>query len=66
MTAFVTHEGMLQSRRMPYGLSSAPSSFQKIVFSVLLGIEGTLYLLDDVIYGKDKVEHHQLLDEVLS
>ena len=67
LTAFVTHEGMFQDRRMPYGLSSTPSAFQKIVSSVLSGIEGTLNLLDDVnIYGKDKAEHDQRLDEVMS
>ena len=67
LTAFVTHEGMFQYRRMPYSLSSAPSAFQKIVSLVLSGIEGTLNLLDDVVvYGKDKAEHDQRLDEVMS
>ena len=66
-SAFVTHEGMFQYRRMPYGLSSAPSAFQNIVSSVLSGVEGTLNLLDDVVvYGKDKAEHDQRLDEVMS
>ena len=67
LTAFVTHEGMFQYRRMPYGLSSAPSAFQKIVSSVLSGIEGTLNLLEDVVvYGNDKAEHDQRLDKVIS
>ena len=66
LTVLVTHEGMFQYRRMPYGLSSAPSAFQQIVFSVLSGIEGTLHLLDDdVVYGKDKAEHDQRLDEMM-
>ena len=52
---------------MPYSLSSAPSAFQKIVSLVLSGIEGTLNLLDDVVvYWKDKAEHDQRLDEVMS
>ena len=67
LTALLTHEGMVQCRRMPYGLSSAPSAFQKIVSLVLSGIEGTLNLLDDIIIDeKDKAEHDQRLDEVFS
>ena len=66
LTPFVTHAGMFQYRRMPYSLSSAPSAFQQIVFSVLSGIEGTLHLLDDdVVYGKDKAEHDQRLYEMM-
>jgi len=32
LTAFITQEGVFQYYRMPYGLTSAPSAFQKIVF----------------------------------
>ncbi|XP_030838443.1 uncharacterized protein K02A2.6-like [Strongylocentrotus purpuratus] len=57
----------LQYRRMPYGLNSAPSAFQKIVSSVLAGIEGTLNLLDDVVvFGEDKAQHDQRLAEVMT
>ncbi|XP_030840818.1 uncharacterized protein K02A2.6-like [Strongylocentrotus purpuratus] len=67
LTAFNTHIGMFQYRRMPYGLNSAPSAFQKIVSSVLAGIEGTLNLLDDVVvFGEDKAQHDQRLAEVMT
>ena len=29
ITAFITHEGLFRFRRVPYGLASAPSAFQK-------------------------------------
>ena len=52
---------------MPYGLSSAPSAFQKIVTSVLSGIPGVLNLLDDmVVCGANTEEHNHRLQEVLS
>ncbi|XP_003731307.2 uncharacterized protein K02A2.6-like [Strongylocentrotus purpuratus] len=67
LTAFNTHIGMFQYRRMTYGLNSAPSAFQKIVSSVLAGIEGTLNLLDDVVvFGEDKAQHDQRLAEVMT
>ena len=67
LTAFVTHEGVFQYRRMPYELSSAPSAFQKIISSVLAGIPGVLNLLDDVVIcGNDKDEHDQRLQEVMT
>ena len=66
-TAFITHDGVFQYRRIPYGLSSAPSAFQKIVSSILSGMEGTVNLLDDVVvHGRDQAEHDQRLKEVLA
>ncbi|CAM4657545.1 unnamed protein product [Lepidochelys olivacea] len=29
LTAFITHEGLFHFKRVPYGLASAPSAFQK-------------------------------------
>ncbi|XP_072169474.1 uncharacterized protein [Diadema setosum] len=67
LTAFMTHEGVFQYRSMPYGLSSAPSAFQKIVSSVLSGIPGVLNLLDDVVVcGATTEEHDRRLHKVLS
>ncbi len=37
LTAFVTHIGVFRCTRMPFGLSSAPSCFQKIMYTILLG-----------------------------
>ncbi len=49
LTAFVTHAGVFRYTRMPFGLSSAPSCFQKIMVSVLAGIPGVAIYLDNVV-----------------
>ena len=51
---------------MSYGLSSAPSAFQKIISSVLSGIDVCINLLDDiVIHGRTKDQHDKRLQLVL-
>ena len=39
-TAFVTHTGVYQFKRMPFGLSSAPRAFQKVMVTVVAGVPG--------------------------
>ncbi|KAL0148064.1 hypothetical protein M9458_056604 [Cirrhinus mrigala] len=63
LTAFVTHAGVFRYTRMPFGLSSAPSCFQKIMVSVLAGIPGVAIYLDDVVIHGPTPESH---DERLS
>ncbi|ROL53705.1 hypothetical protein DPX16_2426 [Anabarilius grahami] len=46
LTAFVTHAGVFLYMCMPFGLSSAPSCFQKIMVSVLAGILGVAIYLE--------------------
>lgn len=41
LTAFVTHMGVFRFKRIHFGLSSAPSCFQKIMATVLAGLPGT-------------------------
>ncbi len=66
LTAFVTHIGVFQYRRMPYGLSSSPSAFQKILSSILSGLDGAPNQMDDiVVHGKDQAEHDSRLNKVL-
>lgn len=31
LTAFITHKGLFRFKRVPYGLASAPSAFQKMM-----------------------------------
>ena len=67
LTAFVTHDGVFQYKRVPYGLSSAPSAFQKIMSCILEGLDGVLCMLDDVvIHARDQFTHDQRLDAVMS
>lgn len=66
ITAMITPWGLFQWRRLPFGLSSAPSCFQKIIASIVQGIDGVRNLLDDiVICGKNKHEHDERLLQVL-
>ncbi|CAM4846078.1 unnamed protein product [Rotaria magnacalcarata] len=67
-TAFVTTDALYEFNVLPFGLSNAPASFQRIMNSVL----GTLrwdislvYLDDIIIYSKSFDKHVQHLDLVL-
>ena len=65
LTAFITHEGLFQYKRMCFGLSSAPSAFQKMMSIILSGLNGVQCYLDDVIvYGKTQAEHDENLRNV--
>ena len=50
-TAFVTRKGLFQFTVMPFGLSNAPVSFQRLMDKVLAGLhwEQCLVYLDDII-----------------
>ena len=66
LTAFITHDGLFRFTRVPYGLASAPSAFQKIMTLTLAGQQGVQCYLDDIIvYGKTEEEHNARLQAVL-
>ncbi|CAI5686315.1 unnamed protein product [Oreochromis niloticus] len=66
LTAFITHEGLYQYCTVPYGLSSAPALFQKMMTQILRGQKGMQCYLDDVIiYGASEAEHEANLHAVL-
>ena len=67
-TAFSTHHGHFEFKRMPFGLTGAPATFQRMMNKVLSGLigKGCLVYLDDiVVYGKNIEEHNQSLRQVL-
>ena len=65
-TAFVSPIGTFQYKRMPFGLASAASVFQRVMQDMLAKIEGTLVFQDDVlIFAKDIEAHNKILDRVL-
>ena len=66
LTSFITHEGLFRYKRVCFGLSSAPSAFQKMMSVILSGLKGVQSYLDDlIVYGKDQSEHDANLQAVL-
>ena len=66
LTAMITPYGLYEWQRLPFGLCSAPSNFQKIVADLISGIPGVKNLLDDIIVcGKTQAEHDSRLERVL-
>ncbi|KAK3889412.1 hypothetical protein Pcinc_006591 [Petrolisthes cinctipes] len=68
ITAFSTHQGHYQFRRMPFGLCNAPTTFQRLVNNVLAGLIGKdalVYLDDIIIFSKDVPTHLEKLRKVL-
>lgn len=67
-TAFATRRGHFEYKRMPFGLSTAPATFQKLMHMVFRSEnwEQCLIYLDDIlIFGRSAEEHLQRLRTVL-
>ena len=67
-TAFLMPFRKYDFTRMPFGLSNAPFTFQRLMDVVLSGLEefASLYIDDIIVYSKSWVDHLQHIDEVLS
>ena len=60
-----THQGLYQFTRVPYGISTAPTMFQKIMDTLLQGKKGVICYLDDILVtGENDDEHLENLAEV--
>lgn len=66
-TAFVTHTGAYQWRRMPFGLRNATSTFQRIMRKVLAGLEHfcEVHVDDILIFSQSEEKHLEHLKLVL-
>ena len=61
-----THKGCFRYNRLPFGVASAPSIFQRTMDNLLQGIPGVCVYIDDIlITGSSDEEHLEHLDEVL-
>ena len=61
-----THKGLYRYNRMTYGISPAPSIWQRTIDTILQGLPGVQCILDDmIITGKNDAEHLQNLERVL-
>ena len=66
-TTINTHKGLYCYNRLPFGVASAPSIFQRTMENILQGINHVCVYLDDILVtGATEQEHLQNLDEVLS
>ena len=62
-----THKGLYAYNRLPFGVASAPSIFQRTMEGILQGIDHVSIYIDDIlITGRSEREHLQRLDEVLT
>ena len=66
-TAFSTCSGHYEFRVMPFGLCNGPSTFQRLMESVLMGLSQSrcmVYLDDVMVIGRNFTEHLENLWEV--
>ena len=66
-TAFTTKQGHFKFLRIPFGLSGAPATFQRMVHCILPGLywkKCLIYLDDVLIFSKSLKEHNIRLREV--
>lgn len=66
-TTINTSKGLFKYTLLVYGLANAPALFQKVIETLLSGIDGVSYLLHDIcITDPDKTTHLTRLRKVLS
>ncbi|CAF2807008.1 unnamed protein product [Rotaria sp. Silwood2] len=60
LTAFVTHKGLFECTVMPFELTNAPATFQRLMDIVLAGLKWQccLVYLDDIIVYSSTFEQH--------
>jgi len=66
-TAFTSYEGLYQFKRLPFGLTNAPATFQRLMEMVLRGLNWKICLiyLDDIIcFSTSFNDHLKRLREV--
>ncbi len=67
-TAFVTKRGLFQFKTMPFGLSNAPATFQRLMELALSGLQWTtclIYLDDVIIFASSFNEHLSRIQIIL-
>ena len=67
-TAFVTKYGLFEYLTMPFGLSNAPATFQRVMEMALHGLQWStclIYLDDIVVHAQSFLEHVTRLEGVL-
>ena len=68
-TAFVTHKGLYQFNVLPFGLTNAPATFERLMERIMNGLQWDrclIYLDDIIVYGKTFDEASDNLQCVLT
>ena len=67
LTTFMTPFGRYCFRRLPFGISSAPEIFQRVISDLLRDHDGTGVIMDDVlVWGSTTEEHDTRLQRVMT
>jgi hypothetical protein len=67
-TGFTVHSGHYEFKRLPFGLSSSPSNFQRLMDIVLRNLIGThcrIFIDDLIVFSNTAEKHAQRLEDVL-
>lgn len=65
VTTFISHRGLYQFKRLPFGSVSAPKVVQRTMDGILVDCEGTYWYLGDVgVEGSTIDEHDERLSKV--
>lgn len=65
LTTINTHKGLFHYNSLPFGISSAPSIFQRTIETLLAGIPNVAIYIDDILVsGASESEHLETLEKV--
>ena len=53
-----THKGLFRYTQLPFGISAAPSIFQRVVDNIIQGIPGVVVYLDDILISAPNAREH--------
>ncbi|KAL8584671.1 hypothetical protein ACOMHN_002400 [Nucella lapillus] len=66
LTTFITPCGRFYYKRLPFGISSAPEIFQRVIEGILGEETNAIGYIDDIlVFGKTEEEHDRQLDRVI-
>ena len=66
-TTINTHKGLFQYERLPFGISTAPSIFQRLMENLLRDLPNVCVYIDDILVsGKNDADHLHNLEQVLA
>ena len=58
ISAFVTPDGLYHYKVMPFGMKNSPATFQRLINTIIAGIEHCDAYIDDAIIYSDEWNHH--------